>query len=1168
EELRKKYHDAGLRLIVINIDEVDNVGQCKKLPWKPWRKLCKPELADELGITNVPQSFAWSWQGELLVAGQKDHIEEVENALQDYFKKNPRVLVEATDDEERPDPKLQAMVESELNVNGKMSVVVAEAERARLRQLQKESFSAIRRDDQRCELGTEMSANVLLKVMRYDDSMLLKLQEIGSKCQKSVIHGYSAKTATTDVRFAIKKLTRKLTQRPVKLPAYGGNAKAQLGGARVIRQTDTWDPTKGRASKTVVNFVSEPPGAFVMVNGESINCPKTPCKRAVAARPSKVSFSLTDYETTVVSADLSGQPEVRATLVPTFGTLNLSVNPRSLPIFLDGQPLPLKSGTLARRLSLGQHILEHKDRCYTPEIHEFEVKSGETIDLDLSPNPHVAALEIESIDERSDALRAKVLADGAEVGNTYDLLKIPICTKEVQVLASDGRSWFVNLPPGKVQPKSQINATATLSRKTTRGRVSELKFTAAAQVSASPNAAARALALVQFASQPPGATVFIDGQLACNSTPCSRPLIRGPHHVKMVLQDYVSWTSPIQVDKDDLVNRPLTPDFATVSVKTTPPGLPVRIDGDVVGNSPILDRRVAATAHVVEVGSADGRTSCFQLAKANLELKRGDDKTVNLNPEAVPSAIEIIARDEQQNDVIAEVWADGDFIGQTPNVHRLPKCTQWVEVRHPELASTTVDNLDLQPKAVSKYSVTLKGSALKVSSRVRNARAMVRIDGRFAGLTPFDKSLKPGNYRVEIDDPCYVKEVKQVRVVRGRRAEVQFRSQRSRAFSPDTCNSRGLLYIDGLTPDSALRVNSRTEDARTIAAGNPLAVATSTAINISIVQPNRSIFTTTLQVQPGQAKRIRPDWQLIRFTGARPYDALFIGPSPSLEAARGSKLTASARRLLAGKKPIGLSPGIYRIQYLREGKPPINGVVSITARDIRFSDGPWEQLLIERTNTEPVDIALPLLLVPKIAVSGASSRLLARRDAQISASGTWLPSGEPHRVVIESPRHVRQTVRVQGEPGETVQLKVDENDMQLHPLWEKYQKTSTMRTVGWSMAGLGAVSAITTGVLGYLTSDSANTANTALQNYAETTDLVASSSYQRQAQSAQSSYEGYLAGTIATGLITAGSIATAIYLLIEYPNSAPPGLRDTSTNWQFSPWFAPGSAGATMQMGF
>jgi thiol-disulfide isomerase/thioredoxin len=60
ERLRKRYDKAGLRLVVINIDDVENLEQCKKLPWSPWKALCKPELAQELGVNKVPQSFIWS----------------------------------------------------------------------------------------------------------------------------------------------------------------------------------------------------------------------------------------------------------------------------------------------------------------------------------------------------------------------------------------------------------------------------------------------------------------------------------------------------------------------------------------------------------------------------------------------------------------------------------------------------------------------------------------------------------------------------------------------------------------------------------------------------------------------------------------------------------------------------------------------------------------------------------------------------------------------------------------------------------------------------------------------------------------------------------------------------------------------------------------------------
>jgi hypothetical protein len=277
-------------------------------------------------------------------------------------------------------------------------------------------------------------------------------------------------------------------------------------------------------------------------------------------------------------------------------------------------------------------------------------------------------------------------------------------------------------------------------------------------------------------------------------------------------------------------------------------------------------------------------------------------------------------------------------------------------------------------------------------------------------------------------------------------------------------------------------------------------------------------------------------------------------------------MNATARRFAMGTEAIGLSPGNYRLEYTPQGKPPINGVVSVTSTDIKFTDGPWPELPMPRDRTKAIQVPLPLLLVPTINVADASARLVAQSDKRINADGTWLPSGEPHRVVIESPRHVRQTVRVKGLPGETVQLKVGESDMQLHPLWEKYQKTSTMRTVGWSLAGVGAASAIAAGVVGYFTSEAAERANTAFTAYSEATDLSAGREIESEFETAKSDYDGLLIGTIVTGVVAAGSLATAIYLLVEYPNNGPPGLRES--NWQFTPWLAPGTAGASLQWGF
>ena len=88
ERLRDKYAKDGLRLVVINIDDMDNPSMCKRLPWRPWKLLCKPQYAEELGSgTQVPKTFIWSWQGNLIFESGKgiykdeDHVVAAEKVI-------------------------------------------------------------------------------------------------------------------------------------------------------------------------------------------------------------------------------------------------------------------------------------------------------------------------------------------------------------------------------------------------------------------------------------------------------------------------------------------------------------------------------------------------------------------------------------------------------------------------------------------------------------------------------------------------------------------------------------------------------------------------------------------------------------------------------------------------------------------------------------------------------------------------------------------------------------------------------------------------------------------------------------------------------------------------------------------------------------------------------
>ena len=124
KKLQEKYGDKGFELIVVSVQSGD--GHCSQPPqWNPDKIVCDydGDIAEAWHASDLPQAFLWSWQGNMLVA--HGGVDDVAAAVDNYFKKLPRVYVE----EESSDENLYMMVRSELIKNSKIEVVASDAER-------------------------------------------------------------------------------------------------------------------------------------------------------------------------------------------------------------------------------------------------------------------------------------------------------------------------------------------------------------------------------------------------------------------------------------------------------------------------------------------------------------------------------------------------------------------------------------------------------------------------------------------------------------------------------------------------------------------------------------------------------------------------------------------------------------------------------------------------------------------------------------------------------------------------------------------------------------------------------------------------------------------------------------------------------------------------------
>ena len=167
--LHEKYRDQGLRVIVVH---TQSRGGHATPGWAPDHVVADPYgvIAKNWGVGDrLPQAFLWSWDGKVLASGAG--IEQVARSVKRWISKAPRITVAAPEGGDgkplarKRGGALKRAIRGELTRLGKFDMVADKHERAMLARLRKQSHGAGRDAGSRCQLGREVSANMMLKVV-------------------------------------------------------------------------------------------------------------------------------------------------------------------------------------------------------------------------------------------------------------------------------------------------------------------------------------------------------------------------------------------------------------------------------------------------------------------------------------------------------------------------------------------------------------------------------------------------------------------------------------------------------------------------------------------------------------------------------------------------------------------------------------------------------------------------------------------------------------------------------------------------------------------------------------------------------------------------------------------------------------------------------------------
>jgi len=236
--------------------------------------------------------------------------------------------------------------------------------------------------------------------------------------------------------------------------------------------------------------------------------------------------------------------------------------------------------------------------------------------------------------------------------------------------------------------------------------------------------------MVNFASDPPGAAISLDGSYL-GDTPLSREVPPGPHRLEWSLPRYERVAETIQIDERTTLNRVLTPLFGWLSVESTPAGQPVQLDGSPAGTTPVHELILGHGVHDIWVGDS----SQVYAQGERFLLERGERKSLDYTLPLREGALVVRCTDPEGNAVDRTVSVDGVVRGSSPLQLKLPVGEHVVEVDgHKQtviLAERQVERLDMTVKAVLD---TNSGPSNRTGHGASDARPFAKIVGPLPGM--------------------------------------------------------------------------------------------------------------------------------------------------------------------------------------------------------------------------------------------------------------------------------------------------------------------------------------------------------------------------------------------------------------------------------------------------
>ncbi|MBN2733357.1 MAG: PEGA domain-containing protein [Methanomicrobiaceae archaeon] len=267
---------------------------------------------------------------------------------------------------------------------------------------------------------------------------------------------------------------------------------------------------------------------------------------------------------------------------------------------------------------------------------------------------------------------------------------------------------------------------------------------------------------IYVTSSPSNAMVYIDGTYVGNTPQQSSGYSAGYHNVEVRKSGYQNWASSASVTAGATANvyasLVAVESYGTISVRSTPSGASVYLDGNYQGQTPTTVSGVVKGAHTIELNKAGYNEWVGQVT-----VYAGQTSTIYPTLQAIPTpGTGTIYVSSSPGG--AYLYLDGTYEGVTPTygtsaIDNVNAGTHTITLKLSGYkdATTSVSVIGGGTATVS-LPLTPQGSSvttgtLSLSSTPTGAN--VFINNEYKGITPFSITLDAGQYSVTFRLPGY-----------------------------------------------------------------------------------------------------------------------------------------------------------------------------------------------------------------------------------------------------------------------------------------------------------------------------------------------------------------------------------------------------------------------------